>query len=187
MNNLEWHPVFYNGLETNVEVTKCGRVRRVKVNWIKNKSKLGEFDFNKKKYKSGYQSIGVQIKELRFFSNQIKESKLRTLQVHQLVASVFLGYKWNGHTFVVDHIDSDKLNNNVDNLQILTHIQNTLKEKSFKSLKKQNIYFNNMVKSYICQIKINNDYKYIGMFKDKNDALNHYNNKLKEISITKNN
>ena len=34
MENLEWYPVYYNALETNVEVTKCGRVRRIKKEWL---------------------------------------------------------------------------------------------------------------------------------------------------------
>jgi hypothetical protein len=181
MENLEWHPVFYKGLETNVEVTRCGRVRRVKVDWLIStykKFKIGEQKFtNLKNGYQGYKSIGIQI----------LNSKYITVRVHQLIAATFLGYEFgNNNKLVVDHIDSNKLNNNVNNLQLLTNNQNAFKEKSFKSFKKQNIFFSKTVKSYICQIKDNDTYKYIGMFKDKNEAINHYNNKLKEISIHKN-
>lgn len=36
MENIEWHPVLYNGIETNVEVTECGKVRRVPKDWYGN-------------------------------------------------------------------------------------------------------------------------------------------------------
>ena len=31
---MEWKAVLFNGLETNVEVTKCGKVKKVKVDWM---------------------------------------------------------------------------------------------------------------------------------------------------------
>lgn len=40
---MEWKPVYYNGLETNVEVTSCGRVRRVKKDWLISKRKKFQF------------------------------------------------------------------------------------------------------------------------------------------------
>ena len=34
MENLDWVPFVFNGLETNIECTKCGRIRRVEKEWM---------------------------------------------------------------------------------------------------------------------------------------------------------
>jgi hypothetical protein len=66
MNNLKWHPVYYNGLETNVEVTHCGKVKRIKKDWListRRKFKIGEVDFSELKiHPAGYQRIGINVK-----------------------------------------------------------------------------------------------------------------------------
>lgn len=54
----------------------------------------------------------------------------KTFQIHQLVAIVFLNHKPMGSrigAIVVDHIDNNKLNNNLNNLQLLTTSQNLKK------------------------------------------------------------
>lgn len=46
-------------------------------------------------------------------------------KVHQLVAKVFLNYQRSSENkFVVDHIDSNKQNNRLDNLQIVDNVWN---------------------------------------------------------------
>lgn len=40
------------------------------------------------------------------------------------MAIAFLGHKPNGLTLVVNHIDGDKLNNKLKNLEIVTHREN---------------------------------------------------------------
>lgn len=61
--------------------------------------------------------------------------KVTIIRVHQLVAIVFLNHKPNGHKLVVDHIDDDKFNNRVDNLQIVTTRYNTVKGRKNKTSK----------------------------------------------------
>lgn len=48
-------------------------------------------------------------------------------RIHILVAESFLNHIKSGHKIVVDHIDENKLNNNVNNLQLLSHRDNTNK------------------------------------------------------------
>jgi len=50
-----------------------------------------------------------------------KESKRSTKKVHRLVASAFLGDEPN---LCVNHIDSNRSNNNLENLEWLTHLEN---------------------------------------------------------------
>jgi hypothetical protein len=54
-------------------------------------------------------------------------------RVHQLVAATFLNHKIDGFKAVVDHVDGNKLNNHVSNLQIVTQFQNLIKGRYYKS------------------------------------------------------
>ncbi len=56
-----------------------------------------------------------------------KNKKPKTKYVHQLVAMAFLNHIPCGHRFEVDHINNIKSDNRVENLQILTHKDNSLK------------------------------------------------------------
>ncbi len=52
--------------------------------------------------------------------NLNKDGKIKTFTVHQLVAITFLNHMPCGHNLVVDHVDNDKLNNNVQNFVFLS-------------------------------------------------------------------
>lgn len=51
----------------------------------------------------------------------------KTVSPHRLVAIAFLGLPYNFNGLVVDHINEDKLDNRVNNLQILTNSENLRK------------------------------------------------------------
>ena len=173
---MEWKAVLFNGLETNVEVTKCGKVKKVKVDWMIYKTFVGEVDFNKLKLTpKGYKHIGVQIKGL----------KQKTILLHQLVASAFLEYKFNGHNLVIDHIDSNKLNNKINNLRLISQRENLSKERSIKSGLPTGVSYHIRINKYISYININNKLKHLGYFNTIEEASNAYKNKLKEICILK--
>ena len=54
---------------------------------------------------------------------------------HQVVAMAFLDHKPNGFNLTVDHIDFDKSNNNVTNLRLISHKENSSRtRKSTKPL-----------------------------------------------------
>ena len=55
---------------------------------------------------------------VRLYKNKTKKDFV----VHKLVAITFLNHKPNGMKIVVDHIDNNKLNNNVKNLQLISNI-----------------------------------------------------------------
>jgi HNH endonuclease/AP2 domain len=120
MDNVEWHPFFYNGQETNIEVTRCGRVRRVPKDWKKRNNKLGEIDF----------SWFVKNKTYFRFPVCIKGKIHKAISVHQVIACIFLGHDLTRKDMVIDHIDSNKTNNHVDNLRIVTYRENASKEKT---------------------------------------------------------
>ncbi len=173
MENLEWHPVFYNGIETNFMATKCGKLKKIRVDWLKLKlDNLGEIDFlNKKLHPNGYQYVNVQIKGL----------DRKTLQVQTIIASVFLNYKWNGHTYVVDHINSIKTDNRVENLRVVTNRENTSKERSLKKGLPAGVSFFKRTNSFKSYITIQNKQIHLGYFKNSNDAHLAYLNRLHKI------
>jgi hypothetical protein len=176
MDELKWIPFLYNGLETNIDITKCAKVRRVKRNWFEESNKnykYGEIDFDKLKlHTNGYRNISVKIKGLK---------NTNTLLVHQLIASTFLNYKFNGFNSVVNHIDGNKLNNNLCNLEVITHRENLSKERTKKSGLPVGVSFSKQYKKYVSQIRVNGKIVFLGRFTDINQAANAYQLKLKQL------
>lgn len=68
-----------------------------------------------------------------YMNTLTKDGKAKHFNTHQLVAMAFLGHTPDGHNIVVDHIDANKLNNNVENLQTTTNRHNCAKDKKPKS------------------------------------------------------
>ena len=56
-----------------------------------------------------------------------KDGKQRNFAIHQLVAMAFLGHIPCRHKLIVDHINENKLDNRVENLQIITNKENVIK------------------------------------------------------------
>ena len=172
MENTKWYPVYYNGLETNLEVTKCGKVKKIRVDWMTYKTTIGEINLTKLKVdNNGYIQLKIQIKGL----------KPKTIRLHQLVALTFLGYEFNYQKSVVDHIDSNILNNHVDNLRIVSHRENMSKERTIKSGFPVGVWFYKERNKFISRIYINDKLIYIGSFDTPEEASQAYQNKLKTI------
>ncbi len=108
------------------------------------------------------------------------ENKSKTFLAHKLVAQSFLNHITDGtNKLVVDHIDNDKLNNNVINLQIITNRENCSKDKKGKHSSLIGVTkLNNM---FIAQIYIKGKNKYLGSFKKEIDAHNEYIKELNNI------
>ena len=72
----------------------------------------------------------ISNKGYKQFTLNWKEKELRrTYGCHVLVAMSFLNHEPNGNIgLVVDHIDNNKLNNNVNNLQLLSSRENNIKK-----------------------------------------------------------
>lgn len=107
----EWRPVVvWDGwFSERYEVSNLGRVRS-NPNFSIKGSKRGHIMFQGKD-NHGYKQVYLY-----------KDLKQTTIKVHHLVATSFLGHK--AHGVVVNHIDSNKENNNVSNLEYCTQKQN---------------------------------------------------------------
>ena len=111
-----------------------------------------------------------------------KEKKATTKRVHKLVAMAFLNHKSNGYNEVVDHIDNNKTNNSVCNLQLVTQRFNASKNKNKKSSKYTGVTYRQKRKKWESSIKINGKSYFLGMFDSEEDASKAYQDKLKTIN-----
>lgn len=111
----------------------------------------------------------------------MKNSKRRKFTIHQLVAMAFLDHTPNGMKIVVDHIDGNKNNNNLSNLQLLTQRQNTQKSNIVTTSKYIGVTKSKDSKKWRSTIKINGKNKHLGMFKCELAAAVAYNKALKEL------
>lgn len=121
-------------------------------------------------------------KELMYWEN----GKRKRVYVHKLVAKYFLG----DSKLDVNHIDENKLNNRLDNLEYVTHKQNLRKyfssilTKGNSSLKSTSKFLGvHKVKSgnFAAQITINGKTNHLGTFKTEEEASKVYQDKLKGV------
>ena len=106
-----------------------------------------------------------------------------TRTVHQLVAESFLGHNPNGMKLVVDHINDDKLDNRLENLQIVTTRENAYKTQGKYTSKYKGVWFNKRTNKYEAHIwselRVN---KRIGQYNTELEASNAYQEYLKKIN-----
>lgn len=95
------------------EISNFGNLRR--------KLKTGEYKtINGVINKDGYKTFQIQ-----------RDNKRFNYKFHCLIAKVFLGERPNN--LVIDHIDRNKLNNNINNLRYITHKENIHNSDKYKS------------------------------------------------------
>lgn len=115
-----------------------------------------------------------------------REGKQETFLIHQLVAMVFLDHEPNGNNLVVDHIDGDKLNNRIENLQIVTHRDNlsTCYRTNEDSLTSSfaGVHFCKTSRKWRADIVFHNKQIYLGRFESELEASDIYQKSLGEIN-----
>lgn len=103
-------------------------------------------------------------------------------KIHSLMAMVFFDYKIDGcQKLVVDHIDNDKLNNDIRNLRVVTNRENLSKGQKNKYSDKVGVSYNKRNKKYISQISYKGKLIYLGSFNNEIGASNAYQEKLEQI------
>lgn len=106
-----WKPVV--GYEGLYEVSSFGRVKSLKKNRIKNTEGV----YN------DYVQVGLS-----------KKSKVLNIRLHRIVALAFIPNPENKKT--VNHIDCNKINNHVSNLEWVSQKENNQSYQAFKRNKK---------------------------------------------------
>ena len=112
--------------EGSYQVSNLGRVKSLDRKVRNNK---GWFIRKGKVLKAGVANTGYEIVALSI------NDKKKSFNIHQLVAIAFLNHTPNGYNgLIVDHIDNNPLNNNLNNLQLVTVRHNLSKDKKSRSL-----------------------------------------------------
>ena len=108
--------------------------------------------------------------------------KGKTKKVHQLVALSFLNHIPKGNTIVVDHINNNKLDNRLENLQIISNRENTSKDWKGNSSQFTGVSWSKRDQKWEAYITITNRKKSLGVFLDEFDASVAYQKALVELN-----
>jgi len=156
------------GFEGLYEVSNFGQIKgleKVCKAGIKNNPFIKKKERIMKQYTGlhGYMTIGLK-----------KGEKHYTRTVHSLVWESFVGdYPKKNDIYQIDHIDGNKCNNNIENLQLLTRRENTAKS-VIKSGKLTGAFKNG--NNWTARISINNKLVNLGTFQTQLEAHLAYNN-----------
>lgn len=120
------------------------------------------------------------VQYILYFNGQKK-----SIKAHHLVFEHFGEGKRNGRIVNIDHIDGNKNNNCIDNLQLLTNRENLSKGKLLKenkSSKYTGVYRPKNSNKFQVYITINKKHHYLGSYENELVAAEVYNNKVKELN-----
>jgi hypothetical protein len=110
-----------------------------------------------------------------------KDNKGKLCKIHLLVWDVFGDKRRDGRKIQVDHIDNNKSNCCIDNLQLLNNKENTSKDRKSK--------YNNPTGvetlpsgKFRSRININGETKHLGCFRTKEEAINKYQETIRSLN-----
>jgi hypothetical protein len=109
------------------------------------------------------------------------KGKIKGFTVHSLVAMSFLNHIPCRQKLVIDHINDNKLDNRVENLQIVTTRYNVFKTQGKNTSIFKGVSWSNQYKKWRADIMINKKQKYLGAYEIEYDAHLAYQNELKKI------
>jgi len=163
------------GHEVSYQISSIGRVNSN--NRVIKHSKGGESVIVDKILKPGIDSRGYRF--VCLYTN----GRCKTRNVHQLMAESFLNHSPNGMTgLVVDHINNNKLDNRIENLQLITHRHNLSKDKKGGTSKYIGVCLYKQSNKWHAQIKINGKKKHLGYFTNELDASMAYQKALSKLT-----
>lgn len=158
------------GYEGHYQVSNFGNVKSLKRTVIR---KDGfEMKIKEKILKVTINSRGYYIVKL------CRLCKFISASVHQLVAVSFLNHIQKGGKIVINHIDLNRLNNNLSNLEIVSQRKNCNRKHIPHSSKYTGVSWDKFSNKWHSQIYINGKLKNLGLFNKEYDAYLVYENKL---------
>jgi hypothetical protein len=109
----------------------------------------------------------------------MKDKKKESVKIHKLMAMAFLNHIPCGYKIVVDHINNDRLDNRIENLQLISSRENSSKDKKLGSSKHTGVHFHKNKNKFNANIRINGKKIYLGSFDCEIEASEAYQNALK--------
>jgi hypothetical protein len=91
----------------------------------------------------------------------------------------FLGHQPNGYKLIVDHINKNKIDNRIENLQIITQRENI--SRSIDGNFPTGVIFHKYHRKYQARILIDKKRKSLGYFSTPEEASQAYQNALKNL------
>ena len=137
------------------EVSNLGRVKSFKMN--------KETILKSPVDKVGYELVGLS-----------KDGISKSYKVHKLVAMAFLNHIPNGYVSVVNHIDLDKTNNRVDNLEVVSARENSNRKHMNSSSQYTGVVWVKNNQKWKSQIRISGQVISLGHYDDEILSSNAY-------------
>lgn len=110
-----------------------------------------------------------------------KDGVKKSFKVHQLVAMAFLNHKPDGMSRVVDHINNNKLDNKLNNLQVISQRENSSKDKKGISSKYVGVSKRKDMNKWRARMLINGVDTHLGYFDTELQAKKAYDLKLNSL------
>lgn len=101
--------------------------------------------------------------------------------IHVIVAETFLNHTSCGMQLVVNHINFNKIDNRVENLEIVTNRENTNKKHLKSSSQYIGVSLHKSSKKWQSNIFFKGKLKYLGLFDNEIDAHNEYQKALNNL------
>jgi len=149
---------------------------------ISNLGNVKSLYFDKEKYLKGTKNSTGYL-TVKLWSNKIPKTK----NIHQLVTESFLNHTPCGYKLVVNHIDFNKLNNRLDNLEIVTQRENSNKKHINSSSKYVGVCWSKLYNRWKSTITISNKRFELGYFESEKKASKAYTKALNifELGVAK--
>lgn len=152
------------GYENHYQISDLGNIRSSKNQLLKNLKPVVN--------KYNYLQISLS-----------KNGNIKVYRIHQLVAITFLNFKPDGHTWVVNHINFNKQDNRLINLEIVSNRDNCNKLHIKSSSQYTGVSFRKDRNKWAAEIMINNKRMKLGHYLTEVEAHNVYQIELNKLKI----
>ncbi len=112
-----------------------------------------------------------------------KNGNHKTFKVHKLVAIAFLNHTPSRYKIVVDHIDNNKLNNNLNNLQLTSARINVSKDRNGGTSEYTGVSWCSNRKRWVAKIMIKGRSKFLGSSVYEIEASQMYFRELERLEL----
>lgn len=118
--------------------------------------------------------------------NLYNNGERKTHRIHHLVWDTFGTKNRNGRKLVIDHIDNNKSNNSIENLQLLTAYQNIKKHHltTTKRSKFVGVTYHDCTNKWVARTTLDGVRKYLGLFDSEIQAFKAIINARKIVEST---